>query len=256
MKVKKLFLGIAVAASAVTLFSGSTTVTAQETFDVEVAYRAWATIAQLESANGLPKGLLGSMSLVETGKGMNGRIMPWPYTVGVNPTARYRLGGADVTNQRLDRLRKLGFTSFNVWTDENSHYGVTASQAEEIIEESKGKAFRLQGRHFSKRFATARDAADFAGKITSQGYENIDVGVLQINWRYHKQNFGSLVEAFDPYANANYAVSYLRKHRDSKLDWWSSVGRYHSKKETYAKRYIRNVWAIYKRLHEGASGQA
>ena len=71
---------------------------------------------------------------------------------------------------------------------------------------------------------------------------------MQINWHYHKDGFAGIEEAFDPAKNASYAVSYLRKHRQER-DWWNSVGRYHSGTKKYAQRYIRNVYAMYRRVH-------
>jgi hypothetical protein len=71
----------------------------------------------------------------------------------------------------------------------------------------------------------------------------VDVGCMQIDLRYHPKAFGSLEEAFDPAANADYAARLLIDLYDGEADrnWDIAVGLYHSHTELLAAEYRDRV---------------
>ena len=221
-----------------------------------VAMEAWQALHDVEAENGIPHGLLHSISLVETGQGLEGQILPWPYTVNVNTTAAKKDAPfANLLN--LHHMQGLGFVKFNVTMGDGKKYErISAKDAEALLKRaSEDKAVSLQGSVFSKRFNNKWAAVFFVNRMISAGYDSIDIGLMQINWRYHHKAFENVAEAFDPYKNARYAVSYLLEHRRDN-DWWGSVGRYHSKTPKYATKYVKNVWAMYQKVHRlGKYGQ-
>lgn len=60
------------------------------------------------------------------------------------------------------------------------------------------------------------------------GEQNVDIGLCQINWRWHKQNFKAPEELLNPKVNAEYASLYLSQLKTKDLSWEQTVGRYHS----------------------------
>lgn len=78
----------------------------------------------------------------------------------------------------------------------------------------------------------------------AQGISSIDVGCMQVNQKWHAQEFASLEQATDPMANADYAARFLRKLYRETGDWWEAAGRYHSSspkfKEIYLTKLTRN----------------
>src|ERR1700733_13380817 len=58
-------------------------------------------------------------------------------------------------------------------------------------------------------FPTKEEAIAFTRQLQARGVQSIDVGCLQVNLMHHPDAFGSLDEAFDPDANARYAVRFL-----------------------------------------------
>ncbi len=61
------------------------------------------------------------------------------------------------------------------------------------------------------------------------GATQVDIGLLQISWRYHKQRFRhDPWQALDPYSNIRAGARYLRELYQRHGDWWRAVGRYHS----------------------------
>lgn len=222
---------------------------ANDPFDPVIARDAWMLIAQAERANNIPAGLLHAMSLVETGKGIRGWVLPWPYTVGVNGTGVQRYTTREEAMKGFTRYRGLGFVSFNL-----TGPGARLSKAKPLeVAAALGKmpensAITLEGINFGRRFNSVNEAEAFLNRMFASGYRNIDVGMMQINWRVHGGRFANVRQALEPTNNLNYAVRYLLEHRQTR-DWWGSVGRYHSGTSTYANRYIKSVYNMYLRIH-------
>lgn len=223
---------------------------ASDPFDPAIARNAWLMIGNAEKQNNIPSGLLHAMSLVETGQGISGWMMPWPYTVGINGTGKKDFKSAPEALLQLQRWRALGFTRFNVSLNAKAHTNMKAPAAEALLQAAgTGLVFvRIEGRNFARRFNNAAEAEAFLQRLFAHGYRNVDVGMMQINWRVHSQHFRSVREALEPTRNLAYAVQYLLEHRQTR-DWWGSVGRYHSGTALYANRYVRNVYSMYMRIH-------
>lgn len=216
--------------------------------DEEVARQAWVAIAKLEQQHGIPKGLLHAISLAETGKGVNGKIMPWPYTVGVNSPGYMKAADATAAQAIINKYAAMGFKRFDVKVSGETKPRLSQTNASRAIYASGASRIQIRPINFSERFETSAQASKFIKGFLAAGYNNLDVGLMQINWKYHGQEFASVEYALDPYQNANYAVSYLEKHKETR-DWWASVGRYHSGTPQYAEKYVRRVYAMYKKLH-------
>lgn len=72
------------------------------------------------------------------------------------------------------------------------------------------------------------DAVAFVKSLRADGVENIDVGCMQINLKYHPDAFASISEAFEPTANAAYAAAFLRERFAATNSWIEAAGQYHS----------------------------
>lgn len=86
-----------------------------------------------------------------------------------------------------------------------------------------------------ERFASAR-----AG-----GAKLIDLGCMQVNYRYHGQAFNGVADALDPARNVDYAARFLRTLRRSEPSWTLAVARYHAgpNNDPAQKRYVCAVIA-------------
>ena len=150
------------------------------------AKKAWLAIAKLEQANGIPKGLLHSMSLVETGQGLEGKVMPWPYTVGVNSPGTVTFASSADALAKLDVYNQLGFSKFDVTVNGEVQERLTLYRAERLAARAEGEV-KVRPYHYAKRFSDKQEAVDFVEGALKLGYQNLDVGLMQINWRYHGQ---------------------------------------------------------------------
>ena len=91
--------------------------------------------------------------------------------------------------------------------------------------------------------ATLKDALATFATARARGAKLIDIGCMQINWRWHGQNFGSVTEMFDPARNVDYAARFLRELKTREKTWTLAVARYNAGPDNNAaqKQYVCGV---------------
>ena len=94
-------------------------------------------------------------------------------------------------------------------------------------------------------FASAQEATAWVAAEQAVGNRSIDVGCFQVNLHYHPDAFGSLIEAFDPYANARYAANLLNRLHDQSGSWPAAIALYHSAEPFEGQRYGARVLAAW-----------
>lgn len=105
--------------------------------------------------------------------------------------------------------------------------------------------FAGQGRFFESRGAAWRAIQDYL----ATGDRSVDIGLMQINWRYHQSSLQSVWSALDPYYNLSVAAEILNRCRERHEDWWDSVGCYHSPSNvSRAKAYRERVRVMWRTL--------
>lgn len=68
---------------------------------------------------------------------------------------------------------------------------------------------------------------------------SVDIGLMQVNWRYHSQKLGSPWQSLDPYHNLRVGAAILKRCRTPKIDWWDSVGCYHAPNDPARAQHYR-----------------
>lgn len=101
-------------------------------------------------------------------------------------------------------------------------------------------------------FPTKSAAVTAVRALQELGVQSIDVGCLQVNLMYHPAAFGSLEQAFDPFANARYAARFLDELYDRSKSWAQAAGDYHSQTPALGAAYRMQVMA---RWHPPASAE-
>jgi hypothetical protein len=217
-------------------------------FKPSTAYDCWVRISAAEHAYGIPPGLLHAISLVETGQGIGGYVLPWPYTVGVNSPGTDDYLKPDYALNRLAQLKKMGFVRFDVSAGGAARNNASYADTLAFLATHTGESlYKIKAEPYGRRFNNVDEAEAFVYRMFAMGHRNLDIGLMQINWPTHSKHFKSVREALDPQTNLRYAVSYLLENRTA--DWWGGVGRYHSGTPRYAKPYILSVWGMYQRIH-------
>lgn len=102
----------------------------------------------------------------------------------------------------------------------------------------------------AQRYAVSLSPRAIAGCLNPR---NVDIGLMQINWRYHQQEAGlTLSEMFDPIFNIDYASRFLAGLIE-KHGIWTGIARYHSNRPANQATYTRKVWKAYQALVRDAN---
>jgi len=98
-------------------------------------------------------------------------------------------------------------------------------------------------------YPTRHAAAEALREALSAGKDSVDIGLMQVNWRYHDKALRSPEAALDPYQNLNVAAAILVRCYRERHDWWAAVGCYHAPNhEARGERYRERVRGHWKRL--------
>jgi soluble lytic murein transglycosylase-like protein len=73
------------------------------------------------------------------------------------------------------------------------------------------------------------------------GLTNIDVGVMQLNHRWHGGEFDNLAQMLTPESNINYAAKLLGSLYAQHGTWHKAVRYYHSASPEHHRKYSRKV---------------
>lgn len=73
------------------------------------------------------------------------------------------------------------------------------------------------------------------------GITNIDVGIAQINYRWHKDNFKNIDEMINPATNIEYAAKLLTSLFKQHGTWHKALRYYHSATPYHNRKYSRKV---------------
>jgi soluble lytic murein transglycosylase-like protein len=98
-------------------------------------------------------------------------------------------------------------------------------------------------------YPTRKAAAEALALVLASGRESVDIGLMQVNWRYHKKRLASPQLAIEPYHNLRVAAQILQGCFRSRKDWWEAIGCYHApSKPSRAARYRERVFAHWQRV--------
>lgn len=108
-------------------------------------------------------------------------------------------------------------------------------------------AMNIHGRPaFNATLAEAMTTFEHARR---QGETLVDIGCMQINYKYHGKQFASVEEMFSPSRNVDYAARFLEQLHAREGSWTATVARYHAgpgnapAQKTYVCAVIRNMVA-------------
>ena len=91
--------------------------------------------------------------------------------------------------------------------------------------------------------ATLADGLRSFSTAREHGAKLIDVGCMQINYRWHGAHFTSVAEMFDPARNVDYAARFLQELKTREGSWTLAVARYNAGPDNNPaqKKYVCDV---------------
>ena len=75
---------------------------------------------------------------------------------------------------------------------------------------------------------------------------NLDVGCMQINIKWHKNNFKKIIDMFAVEPNVSYAASFLLQLKNKHGSWDKAIKHYHSSDPNKNKPYLIKVNQFWK----------
>lgn len=97
-------------------------------------------------------------------------------------------------------------------------------------------------------FKTRKEALDKLKAVLKEGVRNVDVGCMQINYRWHAENFASVEEMMTPEANTRYAAKFLTRLKKRHGSWEEATKHYHSADSDRGTAYLGRVNRVLARL--------
>ncbi|OZG32436.1 lytic transglycosylase domain-containing protein [Rickettsia endosymbiont of Culicoides newsteadi] len=88
---------------------------------------------------------------------------------------------------------------------------------------------------------SVEQAKNIAEQYLQKGKQNIDIGVMQLNYFWHGKNFTSIAEMLTPKKNIHYAAQLLTGLYKQHGSWHKAVRYYHSRNPKYHRQYSRKV---------------
>ena len=91
-------------------------------------------------------------------------------------------------------------------------------------------------------YKTKQEAVDAIKALRAEGINNIDVGCMQINMKYHGKAFKSIEDALDPVKNAAYSAKFLYNlYQRNGHNWQKTAMQYHSKNHSKGMIYMSRL---------------
>lgn len=102
-------------------------------------------------------------------------------------------------------------------------------------------------------YPTRRAAWEALTGFLEQG-KVVDIGLAQVNWKWHKKRLIDPWQALEPYFNLRVGAQILREQYNASGDWWTAIGHYHASAATpearaRAQQYRVRVGRHLRRVH-------
>ena len=104
-------------------------------------------------------------------------------------------------------------------------------------------------------FDSKKEMTNYLDKAIYANEQNIDIGCMQLNYRYHGRMFKNLKDMIDPEENIYYAGRFLKKLFLKYKSWNLAISRYHSSNPKRMKVYLKRVHEHWKKNREGRYNQ-
>lgn len=105
-------------------------------------------------------------------------------------------------------------------------------------------------------FDSKKEMMNYLNKAIYENEQNIDIGCMQINYRYHGRMFKNLNDMTDPEENIYYAGKFLKKLFLKHKSWNLAISRYHSSNPIRMRTYLKKVHEHWKKNREGLYNQS
>jgi len=126
--------------------------------------------------------------------------------------------------------------------------GIGKTEAGRIIDKKELKVWPWTVNHAGKSlfFDNQKQMKKYVLKHLKKGDNNLDVGCMQINLKWHKHNFKEVNDMISPEPNISYAASFLIQLKNKYGNWNEAIKHYHSSDPIKNKPYLDKVLNYWK----------
>lgn len=137
-------------------------------------------------------------------------------------------------------------------------YALILNESRSLVSVTGGKKvlpwpWTVNHRGKAHYFGSREEAYQFITQLVDAGDDHFDVGLGQLNWKWHSQRFDDDAwESLDPYKNLSAAATYLREQFENKncKSWELAIGCYHrpgqrDKDKRIAYKYANRVISLW-----------
>ena len=97
-------------------------------------------------------------------------------------------------------------------------------------------------------FDTKKQMSNYVFKTLKRNDFNIDVGCMQINIKWHKNNFKKISDMFEVNPNISYAASFIKQLKNKHGSWDKAIKHYHSSDPKKNNPYLIKVKGFWKKV--------
>ena len=105
-------------------------------------------------------------------------------------------------------------------------------------------------------FDTKKQMSNYVFKTLKRNDFNIDVGCMQINIKWHKNNFKKISDMFEVNPNISYAASFLKQLKNKHGSWDKAIKHYHSSDPKKNNPYLMKVKSFWNKKEGEKSTKA
>ena len=99
-------------------------------------------------------------------------------------------------------------------------------------------------------FDTKKQMKNYVFKNLQKNDFNIDVGCMQINIKWHKNNFSKISDMFEIDPNISYAASFIKQLKNRHGSWDEAIKYYHSSDPKKNNPYLIKVKSFWKKAED------
>ena len=103
--------------------------------------------------------------------------------------------------------------------------------------------FHFNGHKLLAEHPACAEALAKLDDILATGTTNVDVGCMQLNWKWHSEAFASRADMLDPVQNTAYAARFLKELKNQLGSWELATAAYHSTDPDRGQAYVAKVSA-------------
>ncbi len=131
-------------------------------------------------------------------------------------------------------------------------YGIALAESGKMLRTKKFRPWpwTLNVAGIPRRYSSRKAALNGLLFYLQQGIRSIDIGIMQVNWKYHHKKLGTPWQALEPFNNTRTGAKILNAQYKKTGNWKIAIGRYHSpgqkpaqiiRAKNYAKRVMKQM---------------